>query len=112
MLFKPGANERLYYTVTEVADMLQVKASTLRYWEKEFDFIKPKRNLKGKRFYTLVDIEKVRTIHQLVKEKGFTLQGAREHLSSKETETVNNHAEVVAKLRKIRQLLIGIRDSL
>jgi len=112
MLFKPGENERLYYTVTEVAEMLQVNPSTLRFWEKEFDFIKPRRNKKGTRFYTSADIEKIRTVYKLVKEKGFTLQGAREKLKNKDEETLETRAEVLSKLRYIRSVLLQINESL
>jgi DNA-binding transcriptional MerR regulator len=112
MLFKAGENERLYYSVTEVAEMLQVNSSTLRYWETEFDFIKPKRNKKGKRFYTATDIEKLRMVHQLLKEKGYTLKGAREFLKSKDQAGIDRHSEVTARLRQIKQTLINLRESL
>lgn len=112
MLFKPGENERLYYTVTEVAEMLGVNASLLRFWEKEFDVIKPRRNKKGTRFYTGSDIEKIRMIYKLVKDQGFTLQGAREKLKGKQPKQVEQNAEVLSKLRNIRSVLLQISESL
>lgn len=92
--------------------MLQVNASTLRFWEKEFDFIRPRRNKKGTRFYTAADIEKVRAVFKLVKEQGYTLQGAREKLKNREEEKLNTHAEVLSRLRNIRSVLIQINESL
>ncbi|HAQ64371.1 MAG TPA: MerR family transcriptional regulator [Bacteroidales bacterium] len=112
MLFKPGENERLYYTVTEVAELLDVNASLLRFWEKEFDIIKPKRNKKGTRFYTAADIEKIRMIYKLVKDQGFTLQGAREKMKAKQNHQVDNNAEVLSKLRYVREVLVKIGESI
>lgn len=112
MLFKPGENERLYYTVTEVAELLNVNASLLRFWEKEFDIINPKRNKKGTRFYTAADIEKIRMIHRLVKEQGFTLQGARDKMKARQDQQIDHNAEVLSKLRHVREVLIKIENSI
>lgn len=112
MLFKPGENERLYYTVTEVAELLHVNPSLLRFWEKEFDIINPKRNKKGTRFYTAADIEKVRMIYKLVKEQGFTLQGARDKMKARQYHQIDQSAEVLSKLRHVREVLIKIQESI
>ena len=72
--------QRLYYSISEVAKMFDVNESTLRFWEKEFDIIQPRKTAKGTRFYRQEDIESVRLIYHLVKEKGLTLAGARQLL--------------------------------
>lgn len=74
---------KLYYSIGEVADIFGVNASLIRFWEKEFDAIKPKKNAKGDRKFTPKDIEIVHRIHDLVKVKGYTLEGAKKALKSK-----------------------------
>lgn len=77
MPYKEKEIEKLYYTIGEVATMFNVNTSHIRFWSKEFDVIKPATNKKGNRLYTLSDIENFRKIYHLVKEKGFTLKGAK-----------------------------------
>jgi DNA-binding transcriptional MerR regulator len=72
--------EKLYYTIGEVSKAFKVNPSLIRFWEKEFEVLKPKKNSKGTRRYSSVDIENFQTIHHLVKEKGYTLEGAKEQL--------------------------------
>jgi DNA-binding transcriptional MerR regulator len=80
MPYKEKEIEKLYYTIGEVAQMFQVNTSHIRFWSKEFDVIKPATNKKGNRLYTQADIDNFRKIYHLVKEKGFTLKGAKTEL--------------------------------
>mgnify|MGYP006199193245 CR=1 FL=1 len=74
MAYKEKEIEKLYYSIGEVSEMLSINASTIRYWEKEFDILKPKKNAKGDRFFTKEDIEKIRLIYRMLKEKGYTVK--------------------------------------
>ncbi len=103
--------EKLYYTIGEVAKMFDVNTSLIRYWEKEFDIIKPFKNKKGNRMFTPKDIENFHIIYHLVKEKGMTLSGANKKLKENREDTINNF-EVVTKLTDIRKILVDLRDSL
>jgi DNA-binding transcriptional MerR regulator len=111
MPYKEKKVEKLYYSIGEVAEMFQVKPSLIRFWEKEFDIIKPKKNKKGNRFFTVQDIDNFRLIFHLVKEKGLTLQGARKKLKENKDDTTNNF-EVIKTLTEIKSLLIEIKESL
>ena len=103
--------EKTYYTINEVAEMFNVNASLLRYWEKEFTQIKPYKNKKGDRRFTRQDIETIRKIYTLTKEKGYTLQGAKDVLKQDKKEESTNK-EVVKRLKKLKERLLEIRDSL
>jgi len=111
MPYKEKKVEKLYYSIGEVAEMFQVKPSLIRFWEKEFDIIKPKKNKKGNRFFTIQDIDNFRLIFHLVKEKGLTLQGARKKLKENKEDTTNNF-EVIKTLTEIKSLLLEIKESL
>jgi len=103
--------EKLWYGIGETAEALGVPASTLRFWEKEFDMIKPRKNKKGDRFYSKNDIAILRTIQYLTKVKGYTLQGAKTAIKNnfmKEAET----AAIVDTLTKIKEKLLEIKKSL
>lgn len=106
--------EKLYYSIGEVAEMFDVKTSLIRFWEKEFDIIKPQKNTKGNRLFTKKDIENFRVIHHLVKDKGFTLQGAKEHLKGSKVskEVINKNAETVNKLKKLKEALLELKKEL
>lgn len=103
--------EKLYYTIGEVSEMFQVNASLIRFWEKEFQIISPRKNKKGNRIFTKKDIDNFRLIYNLVKEKGYTIQGARDHLSRNKGEAEKN-MEVVQSLREIRGFLLEIEKEL
>ena len=103
--------EKRYYSISEVATQLKVSQSLLRYWETEFDFIKPKKNKKGDRQFTRHDIELLQRVYELVKEKGYTLQGARDSIKLKEYQT-SEKAEVIASLHKLRTFLTQLRNEL
>ena len=111
MPYKEKKVEKLYYTIGEVATMFKVNPSLIRFWEKEFDIIKPKKNKKGNRFFTVQDIDNFRLIYHLVKEKGLTLQGARKKIRDNREDT-NNNFEVIKTLTDIKSLLQEIKESL
>jgi DNA-binding transcriptional MerR regulator len=103
--------DKLYYSIGEVAGMFNVNASLIRFWEKEFSILKPQKNKKGNRLFTSRDIENFRLIYHLVKEKGHTIQGAREYLSKNRSEAEKNQ-DVVKTLKEIRQFLIDLDKKL
>lgn len=112
---------KLYYSIGEVAGMFEVNTSLIRFWEKEFPTISPKKNKKGKRLFTPKDILKIERIYILVKEEGYTLDGAKKALNSKlgsssvleqsePTETTTNE-EVIDRLEVIKKRLIRLRTN-
>ena len=107
---KKFKQEKLFYSITEVAEMLEVSSSLLRYWEKEFDFIKPHKSAKGTRQYKKEDIEDIRLVYYLVKEKGLTLAGAKQKLKENK-DTVINTEDLVFRLKEIREELASLRDE-
>ena len=111
MPYKEKKVEKLYYAIGEVAEMLNVPVSTVRFWENEFDILKPMKNKKGNRLFTQADIKNLRIIHHLVKEEGMTLEGARKKLSGKWDET-DYKFEINESLRKIKSILLDIRDNI
>lgn len=111
MPYREKEIEKKYYSIGEVAGMFKVATSLIRYWEGEFDIIKPKKDKKGNRRFTTDDIEKIRLIFHLVKEKGYTLQGAQE-IIKKDLHQVANKAAMVDRLLGIKSFLIEIRDNL
>jgi DNA-binding transcriptional MerR regulator len=108
MSLKPG---KLYYTISEVSTHFDVAPSLLRYWESEFSTIKPKRNAKGTRFYTAKDVDEISKIYLLVKDKGYTLHGAKEKLKV-DKKNIDSEAEVVEKLEKIKSFLVKLKNQL
>lgn len=104
--------QKLYYSISEVSELFDLNASTLRFWEKEFDLLKPTKNKKGNRLFTKKDIEHIASIVELVKQKGFTIQGAKEQLKNKtNSKSSDNRSEVVNKLIQIKAKLIQLRDQ-
>src|ERR1700756_635149 len=106
------STEKLFYTITEVADMFKVNASLIRFWEKEFDVLKPRKSNKGNRLYVKKDIENLRVIYHLVKEKGFTLQGAKEKLKEKPVEAQNKNLEAIEKLQRVKTFLQDLKKQI
>ena len=102
---------KLYYSITEVADMFGVNASLLRFWEKEFPQISPKTANRGVRQYRKEDVETVRLIYYLVKEKGMTLPGARQKLKDNKEATVRNF-EIISRLKEVKEELLAIKKEL
>jgi DNA-binding transcriptional MerR regulator len=111
MAYKEKEIEKLYYSIGEVAEIFNVAPSLIRFWESEFEIIKPKKNRKGNRQFTKEDIDNVRTIYHLVKEKGFTLQGAKEMLRN-DTQAVRDKMEMLDSLRNVRKFLVELREKL
>ena len=111
MPYKEKKVEKLYYSIGEVADIFGVNTSLIRFWEKEFDIIKPKKNKKGNRFFTKSDIENFNLIFHMVKERGLTLRGAKMKLKENKEDSINNY-EIIKSLKEIRNLLLDIKDSL
>ena len=111
MAWKEKEIEKLYYTIGEVALMLDVNTSLLRYWEKEFDVLKPKKNTKGDRFFTKDDIEKIKLIYHLVREKGYTLDGAKTRLKT-DIELTQKKFKLIEKLKKVRGFLEELKEQI
>jgi DNA-binding transcriptional MerR regulator len=111
MPYKEKTVEKLYYSIGEVAAMFGVNTSLIRFWEKEFDILKPKKNAKGNRLFTPQDVEHLKIIYHLVKERGFTLQGAREKLKDNKHDITENVA-IIEKLQEIRVFLVEVKKSL
>jgi len=103
--------EKRYYKIGEVARAFDVNTSLIRFWEKEFDVIKPKKNGKGDRMFTPEDIKNFRLIYHLVKEKGFTLEGAKKKIISEPVQAKNN-LEIIASLELVKAELIKIKNEL
>jgi DNA-binding transcriptional MerR regulator len=103
--------DKRYYSIGEVAAIFEVNTSLIRFWEKEFDILKPKKNKKGNRLFTPKDLKNLRLIHHLVKERGFTLKGAKAKLKDNIEDTARL-SEVVDRLKMIKQALGEIRRDL
>jgi DNA-binding transcriptional MerR regulator len=107
---------KLYYSIGEVADMFDVNTSLIRFWEKEFSILKLKKNKKGNRLFTVKDIKNVERIYDLVKVKGFTLDGAKKKLKEKTGDKGSiipmNHLKVMEKLELIKLQLLSINSEL
>ena len=105
--------EKLFYSMGEVAEMFDVKPSLLRYWEEQFPALKPHRNKKGNRLYSPQDVELLKTIFHLVKERGLTIEGAKKALRQERKEgTVARTAQLMERLQRIRSLLEAVREDL
>ena len=104
--------EKLYYKIGDVAQKFGVNTSLLRYWEQEFDFISPKKNAKGTRYYSQKDIDNISIVYYLVKEKGMTISGVKEYLDSKNNNGDKDQLNVISTLKKTKELLLDIRAIL
>ena len=102
--------EKLFYPIGEVAKAFDVNVSLIRFWEKEFDILKPKKNKKGNRMFTKKDMDNITIIFHLVKERGFTLEGAKKKLKENKEDTINN-IEIINRLKEIRSFLVELRDE-
>jgi DNA-binding transcriptional MerR regulator len=103
--------EKTYYKIGEVAKAFNVNASLIRFWEKEFDIIKPKKNAKGNRLFTKDDIKNFKLIFNLVKERGFTLDGAKQKLKKNPEGTFSSH-EIITRLEAVKAELVKIKNQL
>ena len=103
--------EKRYYSIGEVAKAFNVNTSLIRFWDKEFDILNPKKNAKGNRRFSQEDIKNLSLIYHLVKERGFTLDGAKTHLRENSDKTVSNF-EIIRKLEHIKAELLKIKEQL
>jgi DNA-binding transcriptional MerR regulator len=103
--------EKRYYGIGEVARAFDVNTSLIRFWEKEFDVLQPKKNAKGNRKFTPRDIKNLELIYHLVKERGFTLEGAKLHLKENRQQTMDTF-EIIRKLERVKSELIKIKEQL
>ena len=106
---KINLQEKRYYSIGEVASKFNVNPSLIRFWEQEFKLLNPKKNSRGNRKFTNTDIENINKIYFLLKEKGFTIQGAKVYIRNEKT---SKKLDIVSKLKKIKDKLIEIRDQL
>jgi DNA-binding transcriptional MerR regulator len=111
MPYKERDIQKLYYTMGEVSEMFGVNASQIRFYEKEFEVLQPKKNKKGNRLFTSEDIENLKIIFHLIKEKGFTLQGAKDHLKGNKDEVKENQ-KVIDSLQRLKQFLLEVKEQL
>ncbi len=110
MLRKEKKIEKIYYSIGEVAELFEVNASLIRFCEKEFDILKPQKNKKGNRLFTQQDLDNLRIIYHLVKERGFTLQGAKDKLKQNKEDVVNK-VEVIDSLNRIKGFLLDLKEQ-
>jgi len=111
MPYSDEPTEKLYYSIGEVCKILDVNASLVRFWEKEFDILKLKKNKKGNRLFTKDDLANMKLIYHLVKVRGFTLQGAKDKLKSGKG-NAKAEAEVVQSLEKVKSFLLDLKAQL
>jgi DNA-binding transcriptional MerR regulator len=111
MPYKEREISKRYYTIGEVSELFGVNASQIRFYEKEFEVLQPKKNKKGNRLFTPEDIDNLKIIFHLVKEKGFTLQGAKEHLKGNK-DSVKDNQKVIDSLERLKQFLLEVKEQL
>jgi len=111
MSFARKETKKLFYQIGEVASELNVNVSLIRFWEKEFDIIKPKKNKKGNRQFSQKDFDNLKIIHFLVKEKGYTLEGAKKKIKENKEDKTDN-LNIVRHLKEIRKFLVDLKEQL
>ena len=111
MPYKEHKIEKLYYTISEVADMFGVNASKIRYYENTFDVLKPKKNKKGNRQFTSEDIENLKIIFHLIEEEGMTIKGVIQKMKEGKSDIASN-IQVIERLKQIRDTLLEIKEEL
>ncbi len=111
MPYKEQETQKRYYSIGEVAKIFDVNPSLIRFWEGEFEILTPKKNRKGNRLFTQEDIENIKIIYHLVKEKGFTLSGAKEEMK-KNPDDLKDQQKVIQSLEKLKTFLLDIKDYL
>lgn len=111
MLKKNKPSRKLFFSIGEVAKMFDVNQSLIRHWEKEFDIIRPHKNKKGNRYFSQNDVDNFHMIYNLVKEKGYTLQGAKDILRKK-TKQTESEFEVVKTLENVKKFLLDIKAEI
>ena len=104
-------HKKLFYQIGEIANKLNVNVSLIRFWEKEFDVLKPKKNKKGNRLFTQKDYDNLKIIYHLVKERGFTLHGAKRKLKENKEDKTDS-LSIVSHLKEIRKFLVELKEQL
>ena len=112
MPYKEPKIEKIFFQIGEVAEMFGVNQSLIRFWEKEFDILKPRKNKKGNRLFTQKDLDNLYIIYNLVKERGYTLQGAKEMLKSEKIDDTTKKIEIVNSLEKVKSFLLELKNEL
>ncbi|HUM46250.1 MAG TPA: MerR family transcriptional regulator [Chitinophagales bacterium] len=105
------APDKFYYSIGEVAKMFNLSISNIRFWEQEFEILRPKKNRKGDRFFTRQDLENLKIIYHLLKEKGYTIEGARKKLLQN-PDQVTERVAMIESLKKVRSFLVSLKDNL
>lgn len=111
MAYKEKEIKKIYYSIGEVATQFNVSTSLLRFWESEFDILSPKKNRKGNRLFTDKDIKNLKLIYHLVKERGYTLEGAKRKIRENKSTTVDN-IEIIGKLKSLRGFLVEMKEMI
>ena len=111
MPYKERDINKMYYTMGEVSAMFDVNQSMIRFYEKEFDILQPKKNKKGNRLFTPEDVENLKIIFNLINERGFTLQGARDYLKQNGDEVKENQ-QVISTLENLKKFLLEVKEQL
>ncbi len=112
MAYRKPKVDKVYYSIGEVAELFEVNASLIRFWEKEFDILKPRKNKKGNRMFTQKDIHNLNIIYNLVKERGYTLNGAKEMLKSEKIDETVKKIEVINSLERVKRFLLELKKEL
>ncbi|MBC7494549.1 MAG: MerR family transcriptional regulator [Flavobacterium sp.] len=105
------SSEKMYFSIGELAKAFDVNASMIRFWDKEFDILKPKKNAKGNRQFTQDDVKNLKLIYHLLKERGFTLEGAKTHLKEGQKKTLDKF-EIIVKLEAVKAQLLSIKNGI
>jgi DNA-binding transcriptional MerR regulator len=111
MPYKEREINKMYYTMGEVTEMFSVNASQIRFYEKEFDILQPKKNKKGNRLFTPEDVENLKMIFHLVDDKGFTLKGAKDHLKNNSGDVKENQ-KIIASLERLKDFLLKLNEEI
>jgi DNA-binding transcriptional MerR regulator len=111
MPYKEREISKMYYSMGEVTEMFGVNHSLIRYYEKEFDIIQPKKNKKGNRYFTADDLENLKIIFHLIRDKGYTIQGAKDHLKN-DINGSKDQQSVITSLENLKKFLLEVRDQL
>lgn len=106
-----GKSTKMYYSIGEVSKIFNVNTSLIRFWEKEFSILKPKKNAKGNRLFTQKDVDNLHVIFNLVKERGFTLEGAKKKMKENKDDSLNE-VEMLKSLKKVRSFLLDLKEEL
>ena len=104
--------EKVYFKIGEIARKFNVSTSLIRYWEQQFDFIKPRKNAKGRRYYTRKDLDRITIVYHLIKERGMTIQGTREYFEKYHSDKAGEKVELIATLKKTKEFLQDIKSML